>query len=109
MVKDQLDQFGVTSRRVPDKVFVRSTTVLILRISFLSLVYQQSSNGKHGVGESDFVIATRMQVFSSEVKGGGIRYDPSESNAGIPLIGMATSIKSKTSSNLNYQFRILIC
>ena len=62
------------------------------------------------VGESDFVICNpNAGILVVEVKGGGIRYDPSESNHwySIDRHGNEHQIKDPFEQSKNYQFRIL--
>ena len=110
LTDDQLDQLGSQAEakfykacrdQLPSSYFVFHS---------LSLVYQQSSNGKHGIGESDFVICNpNAGILVVEVKGGGIRYDPSESNHwySIDRYGNEHQIKDPFEQSKNYQFRIL--
>ena len=64
LTDDQLDQLGSQAEakfykacrdQLPSSYFVFHS---------LSLVYQQSSNGKHGLGKVISLSETRMQVFS---------------------------------------------
>lgn len=76
----------------------------------LSLVYQKGRDKGHAVGENDFLICNpNAGILVVEVKGGGIRYDPSMGSQwfSIDRNGLEHEIKDPFEQSKKYQFRIM--